>query len=122
VLLPPCIRQRLFDIAGPRHGVPLRVRAPHRGQDWAKDRCMRQLVGCSGPTRRRWTSQRREPGSQTPSARCTIKRAPPDSAPRHATKLAELNRTDASGQGRGWREHHFGSDNMPSQPYRSQIS
>ena len=55
----------------------------------------------SGPTRRRWTSQRREPGSQTPSARCTIKRAPSDSAPRRATKLAELNRTDASGQGRG---------------------
>jgi hypothetical protein len=52
----------------------------------------------------------------------TIRRAPSGSAPRHATKLAELNRTDASGQGRGWREHHFGSDNMPSQPYRSQIS
>jgi len=28
---PPCIRQRLFFIAGGRHGLPLRVYAPHRG-------------------------------------------------------------------------------------------
>ena len=28
---PPCIRQRPFGIAGDRHGLPLRVRAPHRG-------------------------------------------------------------------------------------------
>jgi hypothetical protein len=50
----------------------------------------------------------------------TIRRAPSGSAPRHATKLAELNRTDASGQGgEGWRAHHSGSDNLRSQPYRS---
>jgi hypothetical protein len=38
VLLPPCIRHREFLIAGDRHGLPLRVRAPQRGQDCAKDR------------------------------------------------------------------------------------
>src|SRR5271166_4777847 len=31
VLAPPCIRQRPLRIAGPLHGVPLRVLAPHRG-------------------------------------------------------------------------------------------
>ena len=29
--LPPCIRHRPFDMLGPRHGVPLRVLAPHLG-------------------------------------------------------------------------------------------
>lgn len=29
VLLPPCIRQRLFAIAGARQAVPMRVFAPH---------------------------------------------------------------------------------------------
>jgi hypothetical protein len=48
VLLPPCIRHLPFGIAGDRHGLTLRVRAPQRGQDCAKDRCMRQLVGCAG--------------------------------------------------------------------------
>ena len=33
---PPCIRQRPFVIAGNRHGIPLLVRAPHRGPGaWA---------------------------------------------------------------------------------------
>ena len=48
VLLPPCIRQRPFGIAACRHRFPLRVCAPQRGQDCAKDRCMRQLVGRMG--------------------------------------------------------------------------
>src|ERR1700738_3727404 len=29
--IPPCIRQRPFGIAADRHGLPLLVRAPHRG-------------------------------------------------------------------------------------------
>jgi hypothetical protein len=41
---PPCIRQRRrFRTAGPRQGVPRRVRAPQRGQACAKDRGRRQL-------------------------------------------------------------------------------
>ena len=31
VLVPPCIRQRPLCMAGPLHGAPLRVLAPHRG-------------------------------------------------------------------------------------------
>ncbi len=30
VALPPCIQHRPFDIAGDRHGLPLRARQPHR--------------------------------------------------------------------------------------------
>src|SRR4029077_4291281 len=39
---PPCIRQRPFCIAGDRHRLPLRVRAPHRGL-----RCRGNLL-CTG--------------------------------------------------------------------------
>src|SRR6266567_4920414 len=39
---PPCIRQRPFGIAGDRHWLPLRVRAPHRGL-----RCMGNVL-CMG--------------------------------------------------------------------------
>jgi hypothetical protein len=42
VLLPPCIRQRPFGIAGCRHGCPLRIRAPQRGQDHANGSVVRQ--------------------------------------------------------------------------------
>src|SRR6266567_3987920 len=40
---PPCIRQRPFGIAGDRHGLPLRVRALHRGL-----RCMGNLSDIFG--------------------------------------------------------------------------
>jgi hypothetical protein len=35
VLVPPCIWHRPFGMAGARHAVPLRVRAPQRGGAWA---------------------------------------------------------------------------------------
>ncbi len=46
--MPPCILHLPFGIAGPRHGLPLRVRALQRGQDCANVRCVRQLVECMG--------------------------------------------------------------------------
>ena len=48
----------------------------------------------------------------------------PRAADRHhaAAKHRELDGANASGQERGWRAHHSGSDNMPSEPYRSQFS
>ena len=42
VLLPPCILHLPFGIAGCRHGVSLRVCAPHRGQDCASGSVVRQ--------------------------------------------------------------------------------
>ena len=42
VLLPPCIRHLGFFIAGDRHGLPLRVRAPQRGEDCANGSVVRQ--------------------------------------------------------------------------------
>jgi hypothetical protein len=43
VLSPPCRRQRRrFFIAGDWHGLPLRVRAPQRGQDCANGSVVRQ--------------------------------------------------------------------------------
>ena len=42
VLFPPCIRHRPFDIAGALHFAPLRVRAPHRGQDCTSGSVSRQ--------------------------------------------------------------------------------
>ena len=42
VLSPPCSRQRQFFIAGDRHGVPARVRAPQRGDDCANGSVVRQ--------------------------------------------------------------------------------
>jgi hypothetical protein len=61
---PPCIRHRPFRIAACRHGLPLLVRAPQRGQDHASIRCMRQLrtvcmgfsarLACSPSPRSTW--------------------------------------------------------------------
>ena len=46
---PPCIRHLPFGIAGDRHGLPILVRAPQRGQDHASIRRMRQLgTACVG--------------------------------------------------------------------------
>jgi len=43
VLLPPCSRHRALPfIAGDRHGVPLRVRAPHRAHACANGNVVRQ--------------------------------------------------------------------------------